>query len=54
MFGGEHELAKMVEEFEDHAAGYFGWVSVDDMEKAHGQLIAIKEVLTKMVEGTRE
>ncbi len=54
MFGEDHEVAKMVEEFEEHVAGYFGWISFDDMKKAYSQLMTIKEILAKMVDGTNE
>ena len=50
MFGDDHEVAKMAEEFEEHVVGYFGWVSSDDMDEALNSLNQIKALLTTLKE----
>jgi hypothetical protein len=42
-FGQDHELTKKAQSFEDFVEGYFGWISPEDMQRAHEEFLEIYE-----------
>ena len=44
-FGQDHEVSKKAESFEDFVEGYFGWISPDDMYRAHEEFLEIYDIV---------
>lgn len=44
-FGQEHDITKKAQSFEDYIKGYFGWISPEDMRKAHEEFLEIYEIV---------
>lgn len=50
IFGKEHEILKLVPDFEEHIEGYFGSIGYDDMKQAYAEVSAIRDIIKKEVE----
>jgi hypothetical protein len=44
-FGEDHEIAKKARDFEENIEGYFDVVSYDDVRKAYGDLVQMKDII---------
>jgi|CZKK01.1.fsa_nt_gi hypothetical protein len=44
-FGQDHEVTKKANSFEDFIKGYFGWISPEDLRKAHEEFLEIYEIV---------
>lgn len=44
-FGEDHEIAKKARDFEENIEGYFDVVSYDDVRKAYGDLLQMKDII---------
>lgn len=47
IFGEDHEIVKLIHEFDDNIEGYFGAISYDDMKSACGNVFAIRGIINK-------
>jgi hypothetical protein len=47
IFGEDHEIIELVQAFEEHIKGYFGAIGYDDMRSAYGEVLSIRDILTK-------
>jgi hypothetical protein len=48
-FDEDHEIVKIAQSFEEHIEGYFDWVHYDDMRAAYGELLQIKDIISKEI-----
>lgn len=49
IFGEDHEIIKLVAEFDEHIEGYFGAIGYDDMRSAYGEVLAIRDIINKEI-----
>jgi hypothetical protein len=44
-FGEDDKIAQLAQEFDQYIEGYFGAIGYDDMNSAHGTILAIRNIL---------
>lgn len=49
-FGGEHQIAKAADKFEEYVRGYFGWIDYENMKAAFGEFLGIRTFIGKELE----
>jgi hypothetical protein len=52
-FGPEHQIVRTAETFEEHIAGYFGWIDYENMREAYVKFLEIQTFITKELEPSR-
>lgn len=47
IFGDDHEIIKLIQQFEEDIEGYFDVIGYDDMKSAYGQVLEIRAILDR-------
>jgi hypothetical protein len=49
IFGDNHEIIRLVKEFDEHIEGYFDVIGADDMRSAYEEVLAIRRIINKEI-----
>jgi hypothetical protein len=49
-FGEEHQITNVADSFQDHIAGYFGWIDYENMRAAYSEFLEIQAFVKRELE----